>query len=116
MKLESDFNTYLSNWTFYLNLLEYYATFGSEITKFENVFTKVLLIFEFKGFNASQYFSSEMIPTTNLLNLLDLKLLEDSVIIRNLGIWELIWEQYVLKLSKRLFFYFGREYKTIFKF
>ena len=48
MKLESDFNTYLSNWTFYLNLLEYYATFGSEITKFENVFTKVLLISEFK--------------------------------------------------------------------
>ena len=33
MKLESDFNTYLSNWTVYLNLLEYYVTFGSEVAK-----------------------------------------------------------------------------------
>ena len=47
MKLESDFNTYLSNWTFYLNLLEYYVTFGSEVTKLENIFTKDLLISEF---------------------------------------------------------------------
>ena len=47
MKLESDFNTYVSNWTFDLNLLEYYVTFGSEVTKLENIFTKDLLISEF---------------------------------------------------------------------
>ena len=73
-------------------------TFGSEVTKLENTFTKDLLISEFKVTDSyNKLTKPARFEATREPGV------ENSVIFRNLGIWELIGEQQVWKLSKRPF-------------